>query len=238
MPAEYHFSGGVSVSNVTLLDIRFTGGYNPAMEQVVLASASPRRREILRQMGVPFIICPADIDETFPEKCSDFLPVCVSLAKKKIEAVLGRGKVAGCRWYLGADTVVVKGRRVYGKPRDRDEAGRMLADLAGGRHRVVTGVALFDRRRGRFDEAGDAAEVVFAPMSEAEIEWYLDTGEWQGAAGGYRIQEKAACFIESIRGSFSTVMGLPIRPIYGILRRNDFPIGETKSSVGPGPDEN
>ncbi len=207
------------------------------MEQVVLASASPRRRELLRQMGLPFVTCFAEVDESVPENCEDFIAACSNLAKKKILAVKDMGKVRGCRWFIAADTLVVKGRRIFGKPLNRDEARTMLRGLAGARHRVITGVAFFDRRRDIFDLGGEAAEVRFVPMSETDIEWYLDTGEWQGAAGGYRIQEKAACFIESIRGNYSTVMGLPIPLIYAILRRNGFPYGGPKSSVGPGPHE-
>lgn len=202
------------------------------MEQVVLASASPRRSEILKQIGIPFIVCPADIEEIFSGRQGNFESQCSSLAMRKIEAVLGNRKVRECRWFLGADTVVLKGRRIYGKPRDRDEARRFIAELSGGEHRVVTGIALYDRGRNLFDRAGDTAAVRFAPMSEKEIDWYIDTGEWQGAAGGYRIQERAALFIESIRGNYSTVMGLPIRAIYDILRQNTYPFTGIKSSVG------
>jgi septum formation protein len=202
------------------------------MEPVVLASASPRRRELLNQIGVPFIVCPADIDESMTDLHEDLESYCSRLARNKIEAVVGKQLVRGSRWFLGADTVVAAGRRIYGKPRDREEAHRFLKDLSGRRHKVVTGICLYDRRGNVFDQAGETATVRFAALSDSEIEWYLETGEWQGAAGGYRIQEKAACFIESIQGNYSTVMGLPIRAIYVILKRNKYPFSGIQSSVG------
>jgi septum formation protein len=195
------------------------------MEPVVLASASPRRRELLDQIGVPFIVCHADIDETHEKMEGDFESFCAFLGRKKIEAVIGKKLVRGSRWFLGADTLVVAGKKIYGKPRDREEASRYLHDLSGKTHKVVTGVTLYDRIRDSFDSAGETAVVKFASLEPNEIEWYLETGEWQGAAGGYRIQEKAACFIESIRGNYSTVMGLPIRTIYVILKRNMYSFG-------------
>ena len=203
------------------------------MEPVVLASASPRRGELLKQISVPFIVCPADIDEslTVPRK-PDFEALCADLAKRKIEAVLENQRVRGYRWFLGADTVVASGRKVFGKPRDREEAKAFLEALSGKAHKVVTGLALFDRRKNSFATAGETATVRFADLSASEIDWYLETGEWQGVAGGYRIQERAACFIEEIRGNYSTVMGLSIRTIYVMLMRNHYPFGDRKSSVG------
>jgi septum formation protein len=183
-------------------------------------------------MGLPCIVCSAEIDESLPEGRRDFKTLCKELARRKIEAVLERPEVRGRRWFIGADTVVVKNRRAFGKPRSKDEARSFIACLAGGRHRVITGLALYDRITRRFSLEAETARVKFAKMTEAEIDWYIETGEWQGAAGGYRIQERAACFIESIRGNYDTVVGLPIRTIYAMLKVNNYPLSGIKSSGG------
>jgi septum formation protein len=176
-------------------------------------------------MGLPFIVCSPDIDESLPEGRRDFGTLCKELARRKVEAVLENPEVRDRRWFLGADTVVVKNGRVFGKPRDRIEAAGFIARLAGGTHRVITGIALYDKTGGKFCLGAETSHVTFAKMTEGEIDWYTETGEWRGAAGGYRIQERGACFIESIRGGYSTVMGLPIRAIYAMLRLNNYPFG-------------
>jgi septum formation protein len=117
------------------------------------------------------------------------------------------------------------GGRVIGKPKDRDEAREFIGSLQGTPHTVITGLALYDRDNGRFRLAADRSRVCVAAMSAREIDWYLDTGEWRGVAGGYRIQEKGACFIQSITGDYTNVMGLPIRRVYEILRTNNYPLG-------------
>lgn len=186
----------------------------------------------MKQISVPFIVCPAAIDENLDLSGKpDFESLCVELAKKKISAVLKNKKVLGYRWFLGADTMVVSGKTCYGKPKDREEARLYLESLSGKNHKVITGVALYDRKNERFDAIGESATVKFAVLRPFEIEWYLETEEWQGVAGGYRIQEKAACFIDGIRGNYSTVMGLPIRSIYVMLVRNRYPFGDGISSV-------
>ena len=193
-----------------------------AMDTVVLASASPRRQELLKQMGIPFIVCAEEIDESW-DGSGDILEFACRLAKKKIESVLTKRLVRGSRWFIGADTLVICGKRILGKPKNREEAESFLKFIAGKSHRVITGVALYDRHTDRYDYTSETAWVRFAPLEEEEVQWYLNTGEWQGVAGGYRIQQRAACFVESLRGNYSTVMGLPIRSIYVILKRNNYP---------------
>jgi septum formation protein len=194
------------------------------MEPIVLASASPRRRELLTRMGLEILVCAADIDESFPAGRDDFEALCGELAQRKVEAVLDRLELKGCRWFLGADTVVVQGRGVIGKPKDAGEAREFLARLQGVSHKVVTGLALYDRQKG-FRLAAEVSRVRFAKMSREEIDWYLTTDEWKGVAGAYRIQEKGACFIQSITGDYTNVMGLPIRRVYEILQTNNYPLG-------------
>jgi septum formation protein len=202
------------------------------MEPIVLASASPRRKEILARLGPEIIVCAADIDESFPPGRDDFQTLCGQLARRKIEAVLDRPEARDCRWFLGADTIVLQGGRVIGKPKDRDAAREFLRLLQGAAHNVVTGLCLHDRRRGRFRLASETSLVRFAKMSEAEIGWYLDTGEWEGVAGAYRIQGKGACFIQHIQGDYTNVMGLPMRLVYGILRETNYPLGIKSSGSG------
>jgi septum formation protein len=115
-----------------------------------------------------------------------------------------------------------------GKPKDKDEARDFLLLLQGAWHKVVTGVALYDGKTRRFHLAAEVSGVRIAKMTRAEIELYLDTNEWQGVAGGYRIQEKGACFIESIRGNYTNVMGLPTRLVYVILQANNYPFGKPR----------
>jgi len=190
------------------------------METIILASASNRRQEILQQMGVPYRIISRPVDETI-ENGADPRTAAVDLARKKVDAVVRDFRSAPA-WILGADTVVTLDGRIYGKPADAEEARVFLQELAGETHSVVTGIALRNARTGMIASHFDETQVVFSPLTEEEIAWYVETNEWQGVAGGYRIQGRAACFIERIHGSYSTVMGLPIRTLYSILRENHY----------------
>jgi septum formation protein len=127
------------------------------------------------------------------------------------------------------------GGAVFGKPAGREDAKRMLGLLSGREHEVISAVALYNGREGKTDCRSVSCLVTFAPLGEAEIEWYLNAGEWEGAAGGYRIQGLASCFISSITGSPSAVAGLPLRDFYVMLRENGYPYGApfTVRAVGP-----
>jgi septum formation protein len=128
-------------------------------------------------------------------------------------------------WIFAADTIVVLEGELFGKPAGRDDARRMLERLAGQRHEVITAMALYNGRQKTTDCRSNTSEVTFAPLAGAEIEWYLDTGEWEGAAGAYRLQGLGACLIESINGSPSGVAGLPLCDVYAMLRENGCPYG-------------
>lgn len=184
------------------------------MDTLILASASPRRQEILKQMGLVFTIQPQDVDETFKGLAAD--TEAIRLAKMKVSACLEPGK-----WILGADTFIVYKNNFIGKPSVRADAYRMIKELSGNTHTVITGLALHIPS-GKIQTAACLTEVTFATMSSAEIEWYLDQNEWQGAAAAYRVQQKGAMFIESISGSYSNVMGLPINAFYGMLSTNNY----------------
>jgi septum formation protein len=156
---------------------------------------------------------------TEPKKAAGDLAVLK--VKKVIEVMKGRTP----QWICGADTLVSVDGEIYGKPRDREDAERMLLRLQGREHEVITAVALYNGREKSIDCRQVVSTVSFAVLSENEIEWYLNTGEWQGAAGSYKIQGLASCFVTLVRGSPSAVVGLPMREFYVMLRENSYPYG-------------
>lgn len=173
---------------------------------LVLASASPRRLELLRQVGLmPDCIDPADIDET-PRR-GELPPAhAMRLAQEKARAVIARHPGA---YVLAADTVVACGRRILQKTEDEASARSSLEMLSGRRHRVHGGIALVSPDGCLVTRRVDS-QVAFKRLSEAEIRAYLRTGEWQGKAGGYAIQGRAAALIRWVSGSYSNVVGLPL----------------------------
>lgn len=187
-----------------------------------MASSSPRRAEILTQMGVSFRSVAPGVDESPAPGLSPEL-VAVTLAREKSLAVREMESGAS-EWILSADTVVALDNEIMGKPRNADEARRFLSALSGTVHHVHTGVAVAvpGRDEDSILTAYATTRVEFADLSVSEIEWYLHTEEWRGVAGAYRIQGKGACLIESISGSYSNVVGLPIRLVYSMLTSNGF----------------
>ena len=194
------------------------------MEPIILASGSRRRQDYFKMMGIPFSILPALIDEkitaqTNPSKLT------TELAVKKVEKVIEIMKDRLPKWICGADTVIAMDNKIFGKPENREEAAKMLKKLSGKQHKVVTSIALYNGKTKKIDHCSAACTVTFAPLTDEEIDWYLDTNEWQGVSGAYRIQELAACFITQIKGSPSTVAGLPLQEFYVMLRNNGYPYG-------------
>ena len=187
---------------------------------LILASASPRRRQLLTQMGLAFRVDPAHIDE---EAVTAETPAALAekLALMKARAVAGRQ--SGPALVIGADTLVVRGRQVLGKPSDEGEAAAMLRKLSGSWHRVITGVALVQASDGRHIVSHETTSVQFAPMTDREIRDYLDTGDSMDKAGAYGIQGRAGMHIPRIRGCYFNVMGLPLYRLYTMLRDMDYP---------------
>ena len=136
-------------------------------------------------------------------------------AREKAREVAARSGVPQGGAVLGADTVVALDGRLLGKPADRDEAQRMLRDLSGRRHAVLTAVCLISA--GGEDAFVDEAAVTFLPLGDGHLSWYLDRGEWQGRAGGYAIQGSGATLVERVEGDFTTVVGLPVGRLVGLL---------------------
>lgn len=187
---------------------------------LILASASPRRAALLAQIGVrPADILPADIDET-PGKEEPPRPHALRLAREKAARVAALRPDA---FILAADTVVSIGRRILPKTETREQAERCLRLLSGRRHRVMTGLALA-RPDGGIQSRAVESVVSFKRLSEAEINGYLDGGEWRGKAGGYAIQGHAAVFVRHLAGSWSNVVGLPLHEVYQMLSGNGFQI--------------
>ncbi|HSN92461.1 MAG TPA: nucleoside triphosphate pyrophosphatase [Anaeromyxobacteraceae bacterium] len=183
---------------------------------LTLASASPRRREMLAQLGFALRIRPAETDETVHagEGARDYVR---RVAREKARAVEGD-------FVLGADTAVILAGRVLGKPAGPAEAARMLRELSGTAHEVLTGVCL-RRVAARIElEALVSTEVVFAPLGEAEIAWYVATGEPLDKAGAYAIQGAGGAFVREVRGSVSNVVGLPLAETAALLRRAGYPL--------------
>ena len=183
--------------------------------QLILASASPRRLELLRQIGLePDRVDPAEVDET-PLRDETPRLMALRLARSKAEAAAARESNAGA-FVLGADTVVAVGRRVLGKAKDEAEARAWLGLLSGRAHRVMTGVAVVapdGRRAARLAEA----RVHFKRLTVQEIQAHIASGEWRDKAGGYAIQGRAGAFVIALQGSYSAVVGLPLYETRALL---------------------
>lgn len=175
---------------------------------LVLASASPRRADLLRAAGIPFDVIVADIDER-PSPGEEPEAYARRMSMSKAHAVIS---MADGRPVLAADTVVVVDGDILGKPADPTDAARMLARLSGRAHEVLTAITLGD------ETIVARTTVEFAPMSAAEIAWYVASGEPMDKAGAYGIQGLASCFILRIEGSYTNVVGLPVALVYGLVK--------------------
>lgn len=196
------------------------------MEPIILASSSPRRQEILKLLNIPFRVVLPTFKEEYPldmqiESIPEFL------ATRKVDSV-ARSAPQGTEypWILGADTIIVHENKILGKPRDQQEAANYIESLQGKTHKVITGLALFNSELHYVSNRTAITEVTFNEMASEEIDWYIETGEWHGVAGGYRIQGIASCFIKKIEGTNSAVMGLPIFELYDMLREQNYSILE------------
>ena len=182
--------------------------------RLILASASPRRAELLTSAGFDFEVVPADVDET-PKLGEKPQAYALRVARDKARAVRGYSRASGAT-ILAADTVVVSRGEMLGKPRDSDDMRRMLRLLSGVVHDVHTAVVVAAGQTERAEVVTTRVQV--QPLAESEISWYVDSGEGEGKAGGYAIQGRAARFIERIEGSWSNVVGLPVATVYRLLK--------------------
>lgn len=186
------------------------------LPRIILASASPRRAEILRTVGWPFETLPVHIDESRRES-EDAAAYVTRLATEKAKAATEQ---APQRTVVAADTTVVSDEHILEKPVDADDARRMLRLLNNRWHQVLTGVAIIDAETSAMTVAHETTEVKFAAMRDEEIDWYVSTGEPMDKAGAYAIQGLGSRLIEEIRGDYFNVVGLPVRLLYELINQH------------------
>lgn len=186
--------------------------------RVILASGSPRRKELMDMLGIDYEVIVSNADETLEEGL-----VLEEQSKKlgyiKAKAVFD--ETSGDRIIIGSDTMVMKNGKLYGKPKGREDAIRMLNELKNDKHQVFTSLAILVQKGDTYQEYidCDVTEVYFSDMTEAEIEKWVDSGEAYDKAGAYGVQSsKFAVFIDKINGNYATIVGLPIHKVYNILK--------------------
>ncbi len=193
-------------------------------KKVILASASPRRRELLNQVGIDPVIMPSHVEEVIASTEPDQVVMELSVQKAEDVAATYRGQDVVV---IGADTVVVADGKILGKPKDREDAIRMVTLLAGRSHQVYTGVTLVfcgaDRGKdGKTVTFAEETEVWIYPMDRTQVERYVDTGEPMDKAGAYGIQGYFAAYIQGIRGDYTNVVGLPVGRVCQTLFAEGF----------------
>ncbi len=189
----------------------------------ILASASPRRRELIRTLGVDFEICPSDCPEVLEEGLG-FDETVMGLARLKAENVFGKYGYEKDVLVVGADTIVVLDNRILGKPKDREDAFAALCAIRGRSHIVYTGMCLISNKDGKNNTilCYDKTEVFMTDIADDEIINYIESGEPMDKAGSYGIQGRGSLFIERIKGNYNTVVGLNISQLYNIMKRNNL----------------
>jgi septum formation protein len=191
------------------------------MESIILASTSPRRQDILRSLGIPFnVVSPNYAENRITGVSPRELAEIHSM--KKVESVMRMHLKISTPWILGADTLICLDGVIFEKPSDRNEAKAMISAFSGKTHDVITAISLYDAEKQYISTRTSVNSVTFMEIDDVTIEKYLDTGEWQGVAGGYRIQGLASCLITRIEGSWSGIVGLPIHDLYDILREHGY----------------
>lgn len=196
------------------------------MQKIILASNSPQRKKLLETMGISFTVIPSNVDEASESEYSPFERVKL-LSSRKAHGITS--KVKGPALIIGADTIITDLGEILEKPADKIEATHMLKSLSGRTHTVYTGMTLlFVSENGDIEEENfvDSTDVSMQKISDEEIESYINTAEYVNRAGGYAIQGKASCFVESVNGNFYTVVGLPVSLLYRALKDRGINITE------------
>ena len=192
--------------------------FNENNDLLYLASASPRRKELLESVGIPFCVVPQNFDETVQVACSPEIYVRNLSEGKARAAVLPDN----ARWVCGVDTIVYFDSEILGKPGNREEAEYNILRLSGNTHKVYSGVTLLDLEDGVKYQGESVTFVKFCNLEKRFIDFYLDNRLFDGYAGGYAIQGIFACVVEKIEGSYSNVVGLPLELLYRLLRQSGF----------------
>lgn len=186
--------------------------------RIILASKSPRRKELLALLNVEYEVIVSEADETLEEG------ITIEEQAKRLSFIKAKtvfDETTGDRIVIGSDTMVIKNNKIYGKPKDREEAFKMLKELQGTNHKVITGLAILVEKNGEYKKYldYDIADVYFKDISDEEINNWIDTGEAYDKAGAYAVQGKFMVFIEKFNGNFATVMGLPIHKLYDVIKK-------------------
>lgn len=203
---------------------------NKERPEIILFSASPRRRELMERIGIPFRVMAVEADEAIPDDMAA-TDVVKTIARRKLDAGISMAAESGLNpifWGLAADTLVEGPEGLLGKPADEHEAAEMIHSLSGLPHYVHSGYTVCAPSGSGSDtiKSGVHTTIVrFRHLSDIEVNDYVATGEWKGAAGAYRIQEKGELLVEKIEGLWSTVVGLPLGPLCGILSELSYPSG-------------
>jgi septum formation protein len=186
---------------------------NASKPRIILASESPRRAALLKSLGIKFSVMPSNVDERsiIGEDPGSYVKRVASLKADSVSARVSKGII------IGADTTVVINRRIIGKPRDERDAFKTLKLLSGKTHTVMTGVCVIDKYSGKRKVIVVSTKVRFRRLSGRIIKWYIGTGEPMGKAGSYAIQSKGALLVDSIRGDYNNIVGLPLSLLAKIL---------------------
>ncbi|MBD3338747.1 MAG: septum formation protein Maf [Candidatus Lokiarchaeota archaeon] len=194
------------------------------MKKIILASQSKDRKKLLESIGLEFDILPTDIEENkYKESISEPIKLACELAKAKALRTKENQSLSKFKQkfiIIAADTIVEFEGNIIGKARDPDDAFRILNKLSGKSHNLITGIAITETLSSKLKVAYDCTKVKFLPLSDEEIRGYLKSGEWRGRAGAYSIREKAGLFVESIEGSISNVVGLPLQKLFQTLKEH------------------
>ncbi len=189
---------------------------------LVLASASPRRRELLQQIGLEFQVIPSNAaEDKLPGETPEELVIRLSLAKA---SEVSRRKDVDGHWFIGSDTIVLCDSNILGKPRNDAHATEILQMLSGREHRVLSGYAVLDRQTGEQRAEAVSTKVWFRQLTDAEIARYIATGEPMDKAGAYAIQGFGVCFVARIEGSYTNVVGLPLCRLTGTMKELGVPL--------------
>ncbi len=191
------------------------------MKTIALASSSPRRKKILEDLSIPFIIINPPFDEVIPLDMSYGL-IPEYFAREKVLSVVPLLSDKTITHVIGLDTIVMHNNTIYGKPTDINDARKTLQSLSGTEHSVLTGIAVLNTKTNKIISKTSTNYIKVSEFTDSDIEWYLSKNEWQDAAGAYKIQGCFQRFIYHIEGSFSSVMGLPIFDFYDIMQSQEY----------------
>ena len=195
------------------------------MKKIILASGSADRRELLDRLAIPFEILITNINEDeYKNNFKDPIELAINLAEIKVtkaKNLLGTKNDYAGAIIIAADTIVEFEGKIIGKAKNKDEAFDILEALNNKSHNLITGIAITQINNAKIIKDFDQTKVLFMELSDKEIHNYIDSGEWEGRAGAYSINDKASMLIEEIKGSPSNVVGLPMQKIYQVLR-NEF----------------